>query len=424
MTVKNVDKWLRAGKLGKHLDRGSKESMRGLMLDIRGPRAASWTLRYQLNNGPTRHMGLGSAFEFTLAEARERARRERQRLRDKIDPLTVRRQEQAAALAVQARRMTFAEAAKHWFDAMRSGWSSVKSASNVLDAINKWAIPVIGKVDVGEIETKEVLAVLQQPVEDETLWTAYPPTASKLRNNIKLILDWSVVAEHRTRGPNPAEWKGHLSMVLPAPSAVAPTVNRPALDYRKVPELMAQLATREGIGALALRFTILTACRIGEAIGARWSEVNLDEGIWTVPRERMRARKEWRQPLAPQVIKLLRELPVEVGNSHVFVGEGQGEGASESAVRMLLRRIGYTDVVTHGFRSSFSTWAHEHTAHSNHAIELSLAHTIGTPVERAYRRGDMFEKRRRLMDDWARYVTTPPAAEKVGDTVVPIGSRR
>ena len=420
MTAKNVDKWLRAGEPTKHLDRGSKDSVRGLMLDVRGERAASWTLRYQLDH-TTRHMGLGSAFTFSLAEARQRAKQERQRLADRIDPLQVRRRERATATAANAKRMTFAEAAKHWFEAMRPGWSSPKHASNVLDAIDKWAIPVIGKLDVSEIETRHVLAVLQQPVNDKSLWTSYPPTASRLRNNVKLILDWSVVAGHRAEGANPATWTGRLAMVLPAPSDVKPTQNRPALNYRAVPQLMATLAAREGVGAMALRFTILTACRIGEAIGAPWDELALDEGIWTIPATRMKARKEWRQPLAPQVIQLLQSLPTEQGNPYVFIGDGAGEAISDSAMRMLLRRLGHTDVV-HGFRSSFSDWAHERTAHSNHTIELSLAHSVGNEVERAYRRGDMFDKRRKLLADWARFVTTPAVTTPA--SVVPIRGAR
>ena len=424
MTAKNVDKWLRAGQRGKHLDRGSKDSVRGLMLDIRGERAASWCLRYQLNNGPTRHMGLGSAFLFTLAEARARAKRERQRLVDKIDPLSLRHSEQAAIAAQDARRLPFTDAAERWHEAMRPGWSSPKHADNVWKALAKWAVPLIGKLDVSEVETAHVLRVLQQPVADKTFWTAHPQTADRVRNSIKLVLDWAAVAGHRGQEvPNPARWAGHLSMVLPAPSAVAPAKNQPALPYAKVPELMRLLASRDSVGAAALRFVILTACRMSEAVNARWTEIDFDNNVWVVPAERMKSRREWRQPLSPQVVGLLKALPTEDGNPNVFIGAVPGQPLNGSAPRTLLQRAGYPDVVAHGFRSSFSDWAHERTAHSNHAIELSLAHTVGNEAERAYRRGDMFDKRRRLMADWAKYVTTPPAVERPG-TVVSIGSGR
>jgi integrase len=425
MTAKNVDKWLRAGQPAKHLDRGSKDSVRGLMLDVRRKRAAGWILRYQLNKGPTRHMGLGSAFDFTLAQARERARRERQRLADGVDPLTVRRTEQAAARMATARRLTFAEAAAGWHEAQRPGWSSVKHAENVWDALAKWALPLIGRIDVAELDTKDVMRILQQPVDGKTLWTARTTTASRLANNLRQILDWSVAAEHRPGGANPAIWTGHLDKLLPKPSKTAPVVNLPAMPYTAVPALMAKLPALEGVAPLALAFLIHTASRINETVGARHDEIidlDGDEPTWVVPAHRMKARKEWRQPLAPQVVALIKTLPTEEGNPYLFIGAGEGEGLSASAIRMLLRRLGHNDVVAHGFRSSFSDWAHERTAHSNHTIEISLAHSVGNEVEQAYRRGDMLAKRRKLMKDWAAYVTTPPVA--AGDNVRPIRRQR
>ena len=421
LTAKVVDKLLRAGNPGKHTDHGDGR-VKGLMLDVRSKSGASWCLRFQVNNGRTRFMGLGSAREFSLAEARERAKRARQQLADKVDPLTARRAERAAAAASTARTLTFAQALHRWFDAKRPGWSP-KHSTNTWDALAKWAVPVIGKLDVGTIETPDVLRVLQQPVNDKTLWLAHTSTAATLRNNIRLVLDWAAVSGLRAADkPNPARWGGHLEVLLPAPGDVAPVTPMAALDYRQVPELMAKLATREGVGAAALRFMIMTASRINEAANAAWDEINLEEGIWTVPAERMKARREWRQPLAAPVIELLRALPTEEGNPYLFLGTGQGEAISDSALRMTLRREGYGHVVSHGFRSSFSTWSHERTAHSNHAIELSLAHSVGNAVEQAYRRGDMLAKRRRLMADWAKFVTTP-AATTAGN-VTPIRGAR
>jgi integrase len=384
------------------------------MLDIRGPRAASWTLRYQLNNSATKHMGLGSAFLFSLPEARARAKQQRQRLADKIDPLSVRHAEQAAAAAADAKRLSFAEATKRWYAAMRPSWSSAKHASTVERSLSSWAISVIGGLDVGEVDTPDVLRVLQQPSDGKTFWLAHPVAADRLRNNIRLILDWAAVAGHRRKDlPNPARWDGHLSLLLPSPSKVAPVKNLAALDYRKVPELVARLSKQEGSGAAALRFMIMVACRINEAAGATWDEVNFDESVWVVPATRMKARREWRQPLAPQVIELLRGLPRETDNPFIFIGKRPGRGVTDQAIRQTLLREGHADVVAHGFRSAFSTWAHERSAHSNHTIELSLAHVVGSEVERAYRRGDMAAKRFQLMADWAAYCMLPPAAENV-----------
>ena len=357
LTAKSVDKLLRAGVPGKHVDQGDGR-VRGLMLDIRGPKSASAILRYQLNHR-VRHMGMGSLQDFSWQEIRERARRARQLLADDIDPLQVRRTEQAAATAADARRMTFAEAAKRWFGAMRPSWSSAKHASTVERSLANWAVAVIGKLDVGEIDTPDVLRVLQQPADGKTFWLAHPVAGDRLRNNIRLILDWAAVAGHRTKDlPNPARWDGHLSLLLPAPGKVAPIKNLAALDYRRVPELMARLAKREGSGAAALRFMIMTACRINEAAGATWgTEIDLEEAIWTVRPERMKARREWRQPLAPQVIELLKSLPTETDNGFVFIGTRPGMCVTDQAIRQTLKREGYSDVVAHGFRSAFSTWA-------------------------------------------------------------------
>jgi integrase len=402
LTIKRVAQLLARGTPSKTCDG------RGLYLVVVNSGNANWTLRFQLNHRK-RWMGLGSALTFTLAEARERAQQARKLLADGIDPLLTKATERAAS-----KRMTFGEAARHWHDVMRPGWSSAKHVANTWDALSKWAIPFIGELDVAAVETADVLRVLQQPLDGRTLWMLHPTTADRLRTSIKLILDWAAVAGHRGSDvPNPARWAGHLAMVLPSPTAVAPVVKQPSLDYRRVPELIAKLAKREDVGAAATRFLIMTAVRINEAANARWSEVDLREAVWVIPAARMKARKEHRVPLAPEVILLIRNLPTEDDNPHLFIGGGRGEALSDSTIRTTLRREGYGDVVAHGFRSSFSDWAHERTAHSSHTIELSLAHSVGNEVEQAYRRGDMIEKRHRLMGDWATYCTSPPVDAKV-----------
>jgi integrase len=395
---------------------------RGLYLVVGGKANASWLFRYQIHHA--KHwMGLGSALTFSLAQARERAQQARQRLADGVDPLIARQAERQAARAASARRLTFAEAAERWHRAMAPSWSSAKHAANVADSISKWAVPVIGKLDVGAIETADVMRVMQQSVAGGgTFWTAHPTTADRLRATIQQILDWSVVGGYRAPGDNPARWKAHLAILLPPPTKVAPVEQHPALPYAQVPALMAKLATHDSGTAQALRFMILTAARISEATGATWDEIDLAAATWTVPANRMKARREHVQPLAPEVVELLKSLPREDGNKFLFLGGQAGVGISTSAIRMFLRRHGHGDITAHGFRSSFATWAAERTGHANHAIELSLAHSVGNEVERAYRRGTMQAKRRRLMEDWGRFCTTPAAA--IGDNVVAIGAGR
>ena len=221
------------------------------------------------------------------------------------------------------------------------------------------------------------------------------------------MLDWATVRGHRS-GDNPARWKGHLSEALPAPGKVARVVNHPAVPYADIPKLMADLTTREGTGAKALRFLILAAARAGEVRDATWDEIDLDNALWVIPAERMKSRREHRVPLAPQAVQLLKGLYQEEGNPHLFIGRRTGAQMAQMALSEALRRAGRTETV-HGLRSSFSDWAHESTSFSNHEIELSLAHTVGSGTEKAYRRGDMADKRRRLMEAWATFCTSPAA---------------
>jgi integrase len=419
LTAKRVQRLLTKGEPCKVNDG------RGLYLVVASTTNANWTLRYQIDHRK-RWMGLGSALTFSLAQARERAQAARERLGDKVDPLEVRKAERAAALAAAAKRLTFTEAAQQWHAAISPKWSSAKHARNIIESLERWAYPHLGRLDVATIETTDVLRVLQQPVEGGgTLWTKHPTTADRLRTTVRQVLDWASVAGHRPGDlPNPARWQGHLVHLLPPPTKVAPVKNLSAMPYAQVPGLMSKLAPRESIAAQALRFLILSAARVSEVTNATWDEIDLKEAIWTVPASRMKARKEWRQPLSPQAIEILKTLPREDGNPHVFVGVSAGEALSGSAIRMLLRRESHGDIVAHGFRSSFSTWAHERTAHSDHTIELSLAHSVGNEVERAYRRTDLFEKRRRLLADWAKYCTTAPAEQKAGGKVIAIGDAR
>ena len=421
LTVKTVDKLLRAGHKGKHLDRGTNESQRGLYLVVAGKRAAHWELRYQRDNGPTRYMGLGSAFAFDLGEARERARRERQKLADGVDPLTIRRAERAAAKAADAKRLTFREAAERFYATHESQWTSDQHKALFLSSLERWAYPFIGATDVAQISTDQILKILEQPVDGSTFWNLRTVTADRTRNRIRQVLDWAKARKLRD-GDNAADWE-MLKHSLPAPRKVAPIKNQPSMPYSAVPGLMDALASHEGVGVKALQFTILTAARVGEVMGARWAEVDLAAATWTIPAERMKARRVHRVPLAPEAIALLRSLPTEDGNPFVFVGRFQGAGISAMAQRRVLWRLGHKMSV-HGFRSSFREWAAERTRFPRELAEMSLAHKARGEVEAAYQRGDLLEQRRPLMGAWAKYVTSPPVTVSNSADVVAIGSPR
>jgi integrase len=419
LTVKKVARLLHHGEPGRHFD------AQGLYLCIGNKKNAHWELRYQLG-GRGRWMGLGSAVRtFTLPEARERARRERQRLADGVDPLEVRRAERAAQAAAASKTMTFSEAAQAYYEQHESGWSNRKHAAQFLSSLRQYAFPIIGKLDVAAIDTPLVLAVLEQKVAAAkgnpagSFWLTRTTTADRTRNRIQLVLDWAVVRGYRPPVPNPARWKGHLSNTLPAPGKIAKVEHHRAVPFAEVPEVMGNLTAQEGIGAQAVRLAVLTATRSNEVLGATWDEIDFKAATWTIPAERMKARKEHRVPLSAPAIELLEQLYTEDGNPHLFIGE-RGVRLSNMGMGDALRRAGRTETI-HGFRSSFSDWAHERTAHANHAIEISLAHAVGTEVEQAYRRGDLFEKRRKLMADWARYCTTP--SQQSTSDVVPLRIR-
>jgi integrase len=242
----------------------------------------------------------------------------------------------------------------------------------------------------------------------EPHWATTAVTMSRVRARIESILDWATVRGYRT-GDNPARWKGHLSEVLAPPRAIAKVTHHAALPFAELPSFLAALRMREGISARALEFTILTAARTGEVNGARWDEIDFDDAMWVVPAHRMKGKREHRVPLSDRALEILRDLPREHNNPFVFVGTKQGTSLSATAMSVTLARMGRNDVTVHGFRSTFRDWAAERTSIANHIIEQALAHAIGNAVERAYRRTDLFDKRRKLMDAWAKYCITPPA---------------
>jgi integrase len=393
-------------------------TLKGLYLQVSDSGAKSWLLRYEIN-GRKRWMGLGPASEFSLKEARERARLARQKIADKIDPLEVRRAERIKQAQVAARALTFREAARRYFDANSSGWSNAKHREQFNSTLAQYVHPIIGSLDVAAIDTPDVLRVLEQPVAAERgwpagrFWDARTKTADRTRRRIGLVLDWCSVRGHRPPGaPNPARWKGHLDQVLPAPGDVAQTNHHRALPYARVPELMAKLAAHEGVAARALAFTIFTCGRSNETLGAKWSEFDLDNAIWTVPRERMKNRQEHTVPLSAAVVALLRGLPRE--GDFVFVGMQKGAPLSAPAMAQVLARLGYGEIATpHGLRSSFRDWGAECSHFPREVLEHALAHTVGAASERAYARSNLLARRRSLMEAWARFCTSPPPAGAV-----------
>jgi integrase len=412
---KYVEQLIQVGKPGKYYDG------QGLRLEIKGPNNASWVARYQIV-GVTRYMGLGSAKTFTLAEARERNRKlVRQPLADGIDPVATRRAHRAARQMQAAKAVTFAEASRRFLEQHSSKWGSRKHRCQWENTLRTYAEPIIGSLPVAEIDVPLVLKVLEQVVRAERtypagrLWTARPETANRLRGRIESVLDWAKARGHRM-GDNPAAWDV-IGTVLPARGSPK---HHLALPYTNIPAFMATLEERRDVPAKALAFAVMTAARSQEVLGARWSEVDLDAGVWNVPAERMKMRREHRVPLATPAIELLRGLYREDSSNdgYLFIGAHPGRPLGHTTLQQRLKRMRQPTTV-HGLRSSFRDWAGEQTAFPHDVCEASLAHVRGK-TERAYQRGDLFNKRRQLMNAWAKFCTT--SSESRGDIVVLRGS--
>jgi integrase len=260
---------------------------------------------------------------------------------------------------------------------------------------------VLGGLPVAGIDEAHILKVLGP------IWTTKPETAGRVRGRIESVLDWATARKYRT-GDNPARWRGHLAELLPARAKVQPVTHHAALPYAQVQAFAAELRARDGIGARALEFLLLTATRTGEVTGARWDEIDLHENTWTIPAARMKAGKEHRTPLSDRALEILRKLPRPAGHPYVFAGDRAGRPIGRMVMLRAMRNL-RPGLTVHGLRSTFSDWAHERTGYDAHTIEISLAHAVGSAVEKAYRRGDMFEKRRRLMAEWSRYCGQAPA---------------
>ncbi len=378
----------------------------GLCLRVSSPTARSWVLRYMLD-GKAREMGLGPYPDISLAEARQMAAQARALKARGIDPIANREAVRTRGRLEAARSVSFRHCAEAYIAAKKAGWKNARHADQWAATLETYAMPLMADLPVQSIDVGLLHKVL------EPIWATKTETASRVRGRIESILDWATVREFRT-GDNPARWKGHLENLFSARSKVQKVEHHPALPYGRIGAFMASLKAQEGKAVLALQFAILTATRTGEVINATWQEVNQDGGVWTIPAERTKIGKEHRVPLSKPALAILRKLQqAQDKGDYLFNGAKPGKPISKMAMLQTLHRMGRDDLTVHGFRSTFRDWAAEQTAFAREVAEAALAHTIGDKVEAAYRRGDLFEKRRKLMDAWAQYCNAPATGAKV-----------
>lgn len=378
----------------------------GLALQVLPSGGRSWVLRTKVGS-KRRDMGLGGFPDVPLADARAAARAARAKIRAGVDPIEEARALRSLLKASQAAALTFEQCAGEYIKAHKSGWKSEKHAQQWTNTLGTYAFPHLGSILVRDIALANVLAVLKP------IWETKTETASRVRSRVELVLDWATAHGYR-EGLNPARWRGHLDKILPKPSKVAKVEHREALPVSEVGAFMVMLRSMEGVGAKALHFAILTAARSGEVRGATWDEFDLTAKMWTIPAARMKAGKEHRVPLSDDAVKIIKAQPPIANSPYVFTAPRGGQ-LSDMTLSAVTRRMGAA-CVPHGFRSTFRDWVSERTSYPGDMAEMALAHTISDKVEAAYRRGDMVEKRRRLMNDWAKFCGT---VEAKGD-VIPI----
>jgi integrase len=392
-------------KEGLHGDGG------GLYLCVTSKTAASWVFRFMLR-GNAREMGLGSYPEVSLDEARERAREARKLKAEGRDPIEVRDAGRASQAIHDAKTLTFRHCAERYIAAHSENWTNAKHAAQWTTTLEAYVMPILGGVPVAAVDRALVIRVL------EPVWKTKTPTASRLRGRIEAVLDWAAAMQYRD-GDNPARYKGPLQKIFPTRSKARMVKHHSALPFAELPAFMASLKPQGHLAILALQFAILTAARTGEVVGAKWTEIDLEQAIWTVPGSNMKGRREHRVPLSKPVLTLLRKLhELSGGQSYVFPG-GPKRHIGELVMIKTLYRMGRADITVHGFRSTFRDWVEETTNYSGAVAEAALAHVVGDKVEAAYRRGDLFEKRRKLMAAWATFCTTPAKDAEV----IPIGRK-
>lgn len=380
----------------------------GLLLQVSATGARSWILRVKVGT-KRRDLGLGGFPTVGLAQARERAREARELIWKGIDPVAERDAQRRALVQAQS-IPTFDECARQFLAGKRLEFKNDKHAAQWSSTLTEYASPIIGRMPVHQVELSHVVRILKP------IWETKTETASRLRGRVESVLAWATVSGFRS-GDNPARWRGHLDAVLAKPNKVKTVQHHAALPHEQLPEFLARLATQEGTAARALEFAILTAARSGEVRGATWEEFDLEAKVWTVPATRMKAGKEHRVPLTPAALALIKRQPQV--SEYVFAAP-RGGTLSDMALSAVLRRM-KVDATVHGMRSTFRDWAGETTTFDRETIEHALAHRLKDKAEAAYARGSHFEKRRKLMEAWAKFCSVRAGA--ASDSVTPIRSR-
>lgn len=345
---------------------------------------------------------------LTLAEARERATEARKLRLDGIDPIEAKRARLAALRAADARAMTFRQCVDGYFKDHADAWRNHRYRSDWLASLQQYALPLLGSLPVGAIDTPLVLRVLKP------IWGTIPETASRVRGRIERVLDWAVAHHYRNFGDNPARWGGRLEHALPARRKVAPVEHHASLPYVEIAGVMANLRSDASVTAAALQFIILTAARLNEVLGATWDEVDVINRTWIVPAHRMKGNRAQKVPLSELALAVLKTMQATRRNDWLFPGSREGRPVGHNSLWRLIKRASGNDEVTiHGLRSTFRDWAAERTNFPREVAEAALAHAVPDAVEAAYKRTDFFERRRKLMDAWADYCARPNAAGKV-----------
>ncbi len=382
----------------------------GLTLQITATGAKSWLFRYMVAGKP-HGMGLGPTHTVSLAEARQKALEARKLLIDGVNPLAAKKQNQIAAALADAKMMSFDQCAEAYILAHKAGWKNAKHGDQWTNTLNTYASPVFGHLPVAEIDTGLVVKCLAP------IWESKTETASRVRGRIESVLGWATTSGYRT-GENPARWKGHLENLLATISKSSRTKNHPSLPWQRIGAFMSALRVREGVSARAVEFAILTACRSGEVRGAQWPEFDLAGKLWTIPAERMKAKREHQVPLSDAALALLESITKDDDVEVVFAGT-KGQPLSDMSLTAVIRRMNGDEkpiwadangdsITVHGFRSTFRMWAAESTNYPREVAEHALAHQLPDAVERAYQRGSQFAKRAALMAEWAVYCATVP----------------
>ena len=386
-----------ATKKGNYPDGGN------LYLQVAHNGSKSWLLRYRVNS-KSREMGLGSLDSLPVKQAREKAAEYRRLLADGVDPIEHRKIERSNSKQEQEKAKTFKECADEYIENKKGGWSNAKHAQQWSNTLRDYAHPLIGKLPIKEVDIEHVKKILTP------IWASKNETATRVRGRIECIIDYAMVMDYRPKGLNPAVWRGNLSHIFPAPNTIKKATHYDALPYNMMADFIPLIKNEISLSARALEFTILTAARTNEVIEAKYSEIDFENNIWVIPKERMeKTKREHRVHLTATAMKIIKDLEPYKVSDYIFYGKGKSGFMSNMSMLNLLKRMrlevikNYPHFTVHGFRSSFRDWGAETTSFPNEVLEMALSHTIDNQAEAAYRRGDLFDKRKVLMEAWESF---------------------